>query len=501
MSKFITKTNFVNGCQCPKYLWLSIHQPQVCDTTDTAHTEEGHEVGELARTYFSDSITVPLRKAAEMAEETKRLLDAGYKTICEATFTDGEFSCSADIVRVLKDGALDVIEVKSSTNIKDIQVYDVAFQRRCIERAGYRIHAVYLMILNKEYVRHDDLDIHQLFVLHDITHLVSCITEREVEDRILALQTVANADEEPYAEIAYHCDSPHECPCKSYCFECAGIPKESIFSVARLATKKKYDYYRAGIVTAEDIKEYAVKHPSELSAKQLLQVSGMGSTEYKINVNKEKTQEFLDTVQYPLYLLDFETYQKAIPQWEGTKPYQQVPFQYSLHIMTDPFAALQHREYLAEVGKDPRRALAEQLCRDIPDDAMTMAYNMSFERTVLLNLSEIYPDLSEHLLAIRENMIDLMNPFRSGCVYEQSMRGSYSIKAVLPALCGGDPSLDYHALPVVHNGAEAMATFAALDSVEDENEIQRIREGLLLYCGLDTLAMVKVLQKLYKLTE
>ena len=214
-------------------------------------------------------------------------------------------------------------------------------------------------------------------------------------------------------------------------------------------------------------------------------------------IDVDAIKDFLGTLSYPIYHLDFETFQMAVPEWEGCRPYEQIPFQYSLHIEYED-GKLEHKEFLAKEGTDPRRALAESLCNDIPMDVCGLAYNMSFERRVIWGLSEQYPDLAEHLLNIRENIHDLMVPFQKQHYYTEAMQGSYSIKYVLPALCPGDPELDYHNLDQVHNGSEASAAFADMAN-HTPKEIAELRANLLKYCGLDTYAMVKVLGVLKKL--
>lgn len=153
----------------------------------------------------------------------------------------------------------------------------------------------------------------------------------------------------------------------------------------------------------------------------------------------------MKSLTYPLYFLDFETFQQAIPKWDGVSPYMQIPFQYSLHVQHKKSGPLDHFEYLGEAGKDPRRKLAEQLCREIPLNVCSLAYNMGFEKGVIKRLAEIYPDLSDHLMNIHDNMHDLMVPFQQH-YYSKELQGSYSIKYVLPAVCPGDPELDYHNL-------------------------------------------------------
>jgi hypothetical protein len=215
-----------------------------------------------------------------------------------------------------------------------------------------------------------------------------------------------------------------------------------------------------------------------------------------IYINKVEIAKFLSTLSYPLYFLDFETMQPVIPEFHGTHPYQQIPFQYSLHYIEKEGGELKHKEFLGVSGEDPRRALAEQLCVDIPLNVCTTAYNKAFECTRLTELAESFPDLAEHLLNIRDHIIDLLVPFQSGWYYVPSMGGSFSIKSVLPALFPEDPELDYHNLQgSVHNGGEAMSIFPKIKDMAIDEQ-QTARQSLLIYCCLDTFAMVKVWQKL-----
>ena len=233
-----------------------------------------------------------------------------------------------------------------------------------------------------------------------------------------------------------------------------------------------------------------------LSSKQWLQVD-TAVNHYAPHIDKLGIKSCIEQYTYPLYYLDFETYQPSIPEYDGEKPYMQIPFQYSLHIQKEKGGELEHREHLGVSGTDTRRALAEQLCNDIPMNVCSLAYNMKFEKMIIRQLAEQYPDLAEHLINIHDNMQDLMIPFKEKYYYSEALEGSYSIKYVLPALCPDDPELDYHNLEGIHNGGEAMAAFPDLPNhTPEEQEI--IRKNLLAYCGLDTLAMVKVLEKLYE---
>jgi hypothetical protein len=230
------------------------------------------------------------------------------------------------------------------------------------------------------------------------------------------------------------------------------------------------------------------------NAKQLRQMLHNVS-EQPDDIDKDGIRDFLDTLSYPIYFLDFETMQPVIPQFPGTKPYAQIPFQYSLHYIEYEGGQLLHKEFLAESGTNPLRAIAERLCEDIPMNVCVTAYNKAFECTRLKELAELFPDLAEHLLNIESNIKDLLVPFQSGYYYNKAMGGSFSIKSVLPALFPNEPSLDYHNLEQIHNGGEAMSIFPKIKDMPPE-EAERTRHNLLKYCELDTFAMVKVWEKL-----
>ena len=306
-----------------------------------------------------------------------------------------------------------------------------------------------------------------------------------------------------------------------------GIPedKPTVFDLYRMNFSKKLEHYKTGRITFDDLREV------QLSDKQQMQVEcTLNQTEC---IDEKGIQEFLSTLSYPLYFLDFETLQQPVPQYDGQRPYQQITFQYSLHIKESENASYQHKEFLAPSdGSDPRRALAEQLCKNIPMNVCTLAYNKGFECGRIKELASLYPDLAVHLMNIREHIQDLLTPFQSGYYYVPAMHGSFSIKSVLPALFPDDPSLNYHNLSeLCQNGGDAMTIFPKLTEMQKQlpkqgvqetedgcltmcdslmklsdiraiqQEIDAGREALLRYCELDTWAMVKVWEKLKKVAE
>jgi hypothetical protein len=313
---------------------------------------------------------------------------------------------------------------------------------------------------------------------------------------------------------------PYGCAFFDYCKRQHGITSPSVFDLyggqgrGGFTFKKKLDCYHQGQITFEDLRS------TDIGPIQNMQIeAALTGKEF---INPDGIRQFLEKITYPIYFLDFETMQDAVPQYDGAKVYAQITFQYSLHIKAaskreqsdtsissaereqarpevkpSASADYEHREFLAiSDGSDPRRALAEQLCKDIPKDACTLAYNKMFECGRIRELAKLYPDLSDHLTNIADHIIDLIDPFRAGDYYVHAMGGSFSIKSVLPALFPGDPELNYHNLDDrCQNGGDAMNIFPRIKDMDSE-EAQASRDALLQYCKLDTWAMVKVWGKL-----
>lgn len=489
----MSKSKYCKGIQCPKILWMDKNMPdKAVETTPQAILDTGTEVGRLAREYFQGCHTVEFDYDKEvMCRETKLLLASGAEVIAEASFMYRDNFCSVDILRIVGN-EVHLIEVKSSTEVHDIYYDDMAYQYYVLSNCGVNVTKVYNMHINNEYVRGDELEVDKLFALEDCTEQILQMQD-EIPDRITEFRVCVEAHGEPARELGVYCEKPYECIYKQYCHRY--IQEPSVFAIHRLSDKKKYELYAQGTVTFTDV----IRDKPKLNEKQWRQIIACVNNEPP-TIEQKAIREFLDTLTYPLYHLDFETFQQAIPQYRGVKPYMQIPFQYSLHVQRAPGAVSEHYEFLGKEGTDPRRALAEQLCKQIPQGGCVLAYNMSFEKTVIKNLAAIYTDLSEHLMDIHDNICDLMLPFKQQSFYCKELQGSYSIKKVLPALCRGDPELDYHALEEIHNGSEAMNAFADLPNHSRE-EIERTRQNLLAYCRLDTLAMVKILEKLYQLVE
>jgi hypothetical protein len=475
-------------------------EEEVIDPSLQSRFESGNEVGDLAMGLFGPFEEVTSLDAGgkldlgEMLRKTEDCLARGVENICEASFSwDGNY-CAVDILH-RQGGGYAIYEVKSSSNslvepISDDELrhyaWDIAYQKYVLIQCGVNVTGVYLVQLNKDYVRGKDLDIQMLFLKTEMTRLVD-EEYPNVPANIARARKVLECHQEPAKPISMACRKPYPCAFWQYCSK--HIPKPSVFDLYRMSFEKALKYYNNSIVTFEDVQSY------KLTARQQVQV--VSHLTGKGTVDKKSIRDFLDqNIRYPLYFLDFETMQDVVPQYEGTKPYQQIPFQYSLHWIEKPGGELKHTAFLAESGKDPRRALAEQLCHDIPLNACITAYNKGFECGRINELAEAFPALRYHLLNIRDNIVDFLDPFRAGYYYLPEMEGSFSIKKVLPALFPNDPQLDYSNLTgSVHNGGEAMTIFPKIKDMAPADQ-QKACQSLLDYCHLDTLAMVKIWQKL-----
>ncbi len=488
----LSKSKYCEAVQCKKMLWLETNKPEEAgEISNQAVLDNGTEVGILAKQLFGDYIDIEFHEnLSQMIEDTKKAIEENENAnITEASFDYNHNFCSVDILRK-RGKKYEIYEVKSSTELKDIYKEDASYQYYVLNSLGYDVDKVCVVHLNSHYVREGELDLKELFIIHDITEEAQK-KKKEIEKNIQEITTYMEQKEEPTERISIACTKPYDCPFFGYCTR--DLEKPNVFDIRGMRASSKFQYYDQGIYTFPDLWK------CNLNEKYLEQIHfELHNPEDKIE--KDKIQSFLETLSYPLYFLDFETFQQAIPEYDGTSPYGQIPFQYSLHYYETENSELKHKEFLAEAGKDPRRSLAESLVEDIPKDVCTLAYNMSFEKNVIRSLANQFPDLRDQLINIHDHIKDLMVPFYNRNYYTKSMQGSYSIKYVLPSLFPEDPSLDYHNLEEVHNGSEAMNAFATMASLTPEEQ-ETLRKNLLKYCGLDTYAMVKIYEKLLEVTD
>jgi hypothetical protein len=480
---YLSKSLFLRGLQCPKSLYLFKTQPDLRDQVSDAQEaifRAGTEVGITAQGLFPGGKVIPYDGMSldDQKKLTQAEMAAGTPILYEPAFQFDKVFVKADILRNVGE-EWDLYEVKGSTGIKEVYLNDIALQYFVLKNSGLPLRKAYLVYINNQYVRNGALDLDQLFLFEEVTQK-AVEMEGSIREEIGRLRGIL-AGGLPETDIGEHCSDPYPCDFQGHCR--GHIPEYSVLDLAKRGANP-WDLYRQGFLRLEDV-------PKDLlSPVQLLQVDAY--LDRKEFVNLDGIREFLSSLWDLLYFLDFETFMTAIPIYDGTRPYQQVPYQYSLHYLQRKDSGLSHTEFLAPPNTDPRRPLVEKLVGDIPDNACVLAYNASFEKTILNQLADWFPEYCQALEKIIDNLRDLAVPFRNRDVYRWEMKGSYSQKMVLPALI---PEMTYQGMEI-SDGGMAMEGYFRMCQGGDSAEIEKVREGLLEYCRMDTLGMVRLYEKL-----
>ena len=399
----------------------------------------------------------------------------------EPSFVVDNLYARADILVPVKD-KWDIIEVKSSTSVKPEHIHDVSFQKYVYEKAGLKIRNCYLMHLNNEYVRKGDIDVKKLFVKEDITADVEGVSEGIIE-RISEMFDIINDVNCPDIPIHEGCFKPYNCPVEEECW--GFLPENSVFELYR-GGKKCFELLDNGIHHLKDIPSSC-----KLNDKQKIQCS-CGKTG-KIHIDRKEIKKFLDKLKYPLYFMDFETYNTAVPLYDGLKPYSQICFQFSLHVQNDK---IEHYEFLASNG-DPRKEFIASLKEVLGSEGSIIVYNESFEKKRLEELGELFPEYSDWVKSVNKRIVDLIVPFRNFGYYNLKQKGKCGLKQVLPAIT----SKGYDELLINQGGDASQQYFYAVHGGASEAEIKKIRKALLEYCKLDTEGMVWIVDELRGIVE
>jgi hypothetical protein len=496
--KLLTKSRYMDGLKCPKLLWISVNQKENIpkpDETAQFRFDEGTIVGEYAKKLFPEGIDFSNLEFKDNINMTKDSLIL-RKPIFEAGIApEGmRIYSRADILEPTgnkKDNEWNVIEVKSTTKTKDEHIQDVAFQKYCYEKSGLKIKKCFVMHLNSEYVRHGEINLKELFAKEDISEKVEEEIKR-VPERIKEMLNIIDG-KEPKVNIGEFCSKPHECPMMKECWKF--LPENSVFDLY-YGNKKAFELFEKGILAMKDIPE-----DFKLGDKQLIQK--ICSTSKKPHINKEGINKFLKTLKYPLYFLDFETYGTAIPIYDNLSPHQQIPFQFSLHKLSKE-GKTEHFSFIAEGSEDPRKEFLKELLKVMGKKGSVVIYNQSFEQGRMEELKEIFKDKQKEIAMIIKRMKDLIVPFRSFHYYDCKQSGSCSIKDVLPALTGKS----YEGMEI-SEGMQASLKYLWIihgsrkegEKPATKEEVKKVREDLEKYCGLDTQAMIDVLDVLRKSAE
>ena len=496
----ISKSGYMLFLRHPAWLWLKKFEKDKLPPIDAnlqTMFDAGHEFETYIEKLYPNAVRLGFSNYSEyqtLPYKTQQALDQGAKTILQGRFEADGLTCIIDVLERIDGGVFDLIEIKSSTKAKPEHEYDLAFQTIVLEKAEIKIRNISVIHANKEYVRDGDIEPEKLSAKIDITQQVRALidlTKKQIDQAFLILSQKDRPDMSPgyvnQIDVAntqwfndwldiYKSFNP-------------GLDPYSIYNLAYPNAQQIGTLEDRGISLIKDV-------PKELTLREKQVVQIQTTRDNKRIIDKQKIKEFIDTFEYPLYFLDYETFSSVIPQFDGCSPYADYPFQYSLHVLRSPDSELEHFEYLHNDSTNPMPGLLEQLKKDIGDTGTVLAWNMSYEKSCNDRMAKFYPEYAEFLTNLNERINDLMIPFSKMWFFDKDFFGSASVKKVMPVLA---PELSYKEINIGDGLlARRMWTQTVL---EGKNQANRgiIIKDLSRYCTLDTFAMVRILEELKKL--
>lgn len=486
----LSKSKLLAYRQCPKRLWLEIHRRDHINLAAGSQSAmaQGHEVGAIARKIYDPEehghfLDLEILGFRDLLSQSKALIDGANAPLFEAGFAANGALALADILLPIEvDGkgpAWRMVEVKSSTSVKDYHRDDAAIQAYVARAAGVPLRSIAVAHIDNSWSYPGHGDYRGLLVESDLT-AEAFSRGSEVESWIAGARDVAANISEPPIRIGGQCNKPHACGFMSYCSQSAPTVEYPVSWLPNIKSKALKALIADGTADMRDVPDYLLNE-TQLRVKHC-------TVDQQIYFDAQGAASDLANYPLPSYFLDFETTVFAAPIWAGTRPYQQIPFQFSLHVLSEA-GDLRHQEFLDLSGDDPSRCFAEALVDACGEQGPVFVYSAKFEKGRIKELAERFPDLSIRLLAISKHMVDLLD-IATERYYHPSQQGSWSIKKALPAIA---PNLDYGQLEGVQNGEMAMTAFKeAINSACLPERKAEIEAQLRRYCGLDTLAMVRI---------
>ena len=486
----LSKSEYMMFLKQPAWMWLKKHEKTKLPPVDD-NTQAMFDAGNLFETYaeqlFKGGVRLGFDNYNEylsLPERTTKALADGATTIFQGRFEHEQLTFICDVITVVGDKEVDLYEIKSSTKAKPEHEFDLAFQMVVLEGCGFTVRNIAVVHVNNQFVRHGNVDAKELTGTTDITDIVKAkrdLTKKHIESALKVMNSTTIPPMSPsHARL--------------------GSLNEWLDIYRGLTTVEPYSIYdlcvagaeRLGKLEALGITRLAdIPDDFPLTAKQQLQVQA--TKQNKVLLQVDKIKEYLGTLTYPLYFFDYETLMSIVPYFDGFKPYQQVPFQYSLHALDAPDAELRHLEYLHRDNSSPAESLSKTLKSQIGDTGSVITWNMSFEKRCNTLLGSLVPEYAEFYENLNARVVDLMVPFSSDLYVDKGFHGSASIKNVLPVLV---PELSYKVLGIQEGGAAQRLWMEAVLDGRRDTEKEKILSDLVEYCGLDTMAMVKIYEKL-----
>ena len=479
----LSKSRYLSGCQCPLRLWYDCYASHLADPPDLVQQAifaTGNAVGALARDRYPDGYLVdygPRQPKEALAKTAELMADSAVGVIFEGAFFYKNVLVRVDVLK-REPAGWKLIEVKSGTKVKGgVHDRDVAVQLWVLRGLNINVVSAGVLTLNSDYVYDGvSLDLDHLFAFHDLSELATAL-QPDVDHEIQVLQAMLRAESAPGNEPGEQCFKPYGCPYYAYCTRVTVFPDYPVGELPRLHKNRRQALEAAGVTT---IPEVPVDFP--LTERQtIVRDTVVNGVEYI----SDALFHALDSIEYPIYYLDFETSMPSIPRYAGTKPYESIPFQFSVHV-EKANGSLKHVEFLHEDQSDPRRPLAHALIDALEQEGAICVYT-NYEEKVIRRLVSALPELADPLNGLLDRLWDIKEVIANH-YYHPDFHGSYSIKKVLPALV---PELGYDSL-AVQNGLEAAAVYEMALNSENPDERKKIFADLKAYCGLDTMAMVRL---------
>jgi hypothetical protein len=487
----LSKSKFVAGCQCLKRLYLQVHEPELAaeaDQTTEAIIEQGREVGMLARKLFPGGVEVHSDNLDQAIRATREIIgNRDVPAIFEGTFEHDGVLVRVDILHRRPDKRWRLIEVKSTTDVNDHHVGDVAVQHRVVRRSGIDLASSCLAHVNRYYVYQGGaIDAHRFLRIRNLTRRVEKLQPR-LPSVLRSQFRVLGKPEAPRIAAGSQCSHPVICEFFDRCNP--PLPDDHILKLPRIHAS---EVAKLAALSIQSIHEIPENYPLTARLRRVCTCVQTGTPWFSPEI-----RDHLGKLKYPLYFADFETINPCIPRFPGMRPYDQLPFQWSAHVQREPGAAPEHFEFLATDASDPRPAFISALCNTLGERGSIVVYHQQFESQRLSDLASWLPEFAGRIEKMQRRLWDLLPTVRDH-VYHPRFFGSYSLKSVLPALV---PEMTYDGMEVTDGQAAGLAWESMVCGGLDGDERDRIRRALLDYCSQDTLAMVRLVESLRQISK